>query len=306
VYDTTQSNPSLSAVLTGRRELQELSFDCIVAIGGGSTIDTAKALAPRIPPDAFLSALAGDQPLYSESVVPVFAIPTIVGSGSEITRWATIWDYEGNRKLSLESNCLYPRAALYLPSLLESVSDQSITTSIVDAISHCFDSLWNKHRTSQSQALALAAIPRLMTSLPRFLSDKRNCFVQREVIIACLQASLAFSQTKTSLAHAISYSLTLQYGVPHGIATSCSLPAILESVQSDSLQHANGPFPATVSPEQLRAFLSSAGVYRQLSSVLGGKPELNAMRDCLLTTSRASNFSFSAEMALENTFSQLF
>ena len=100
----------------------------------------------------------------------------------------------------------------------------------LDALSHALESIWNKKRNGVSSALAVAAVKIILNTLPRLVRQSDNPILRAEMMKAALQAGLAFSNTKTSIAHNISYAVTLRSGTPHGIACSFTLPQVLRSV----------------------------------------------------------------------------
>jgi phosphonate metabolism-associated iron-containing alcohol dehydrogenase len=205
--------------------------EAIVALGGGSVMDAAKVLAAangdftRVR--RFLEAGQGGDAL---GCTPIIAIPTTAGTGSEVTCWATVWDTERMKKYSLSRESLYPEVALVDP-LLTTGLPRSITVSTgLDALSHALESIWNVNANPVSASLAEAAAREVIEALPLLAHDLGNEGLRTRLARASLTAGLAFSNTRTALAHALSYHLTLHFGVPHGIACSFSLPMVMRSV----------------------------------------------------------------------------
>ena len=206
--------------------------ECIVALGGGSVIDCAKVMLTRTANGHFgeLQALlegAPPQPSSAQGHRRLLAVPTTAGTGSEVTPWATVWDQERVRKLSLQLPWTWPEAALIDAELMLSQPYSVTLASGLDALSHALESLWNVHRNPVSASLAISAIRSILATLPRLLAQPERCDLRESLATAALQAGLAFSNTRTALAHSLSYDITLQHGTPHGIACSFSLPRIL-------------------------------------------------------------------------------
>lgn len=205
--------------------------DCIVALGGGSVIDCAKVMLTRPASGRFAELLAlmeGTQPAPGGHHRQLLAIPTTAGTGSEVTPWATVWDQEGARKLSLHLPWTWPEAAIVDADLMRSLPHAATLASGLDALSHALESLWNVHRNPVSASLAVSAARSIVETLPLLLAQPENLVLRERLATAALQAGLAFSNTRTALAHSLSYDITLAHGTPHGIACSFSLPRIMK------------------------------------------------------------------------------
>ena len=207
--------------------------ECIIALGGGSVIDCAKAMLTRTPSgtfDALLACLSGDTTMTSppDRVRALIALPTTAGTGSEVTPWATLWDQQQGRKYSLHLPWTWPEAALIDPMLMLSLPHGATLASGLDALSHALESLWNIHRNPVSASLAVSAAREVLAALPLLMRDPSNKALRSRVSVAAALAGVAFSNTKTALAHSLSYGLTLEHGIAHGIACSFSLPRVMQ------------------------------------------------------------------------------
>jgi phosphonate metabolism-associated iron-containing alcohol dehydrogenase len=212
----------------------------VVAVGGGSVIDTAKLLQVGVDGGDFDSYFAelreGRQPHVTEAM-PLIAAPTTAGTGSEVTPWATLWDHSSAapKKYSLHVAETWPEAALVDPELTLSTPTLVTRNSALDALSHALESIWNVNHNPVSDALAVEAARGVIATLPALLAGP----AMRELRIAMSRASLlagfAFSNTRTALAHSVSYEMTLRHGLPHGLACSFTLPLVWRLAQgSDS------------------------------------------------------------------------
>jgi len=205
--------------------------EVIVALGGGSVIDSAKVFSAaengfeKIK--SFLETKKGGQDLSS---TPIIAVPSTSGTGSEVTCWATIWDKKNSRKYSLAHKKLFPEIALIDPKLMMGKSYELTLVTALDALSHALESIWNVNANAISANHATFAAKSILKVLPKLLNDLTNIHLRTEMALASLSAGLAFSSTKTAIAHNLSYPITLGWGVPHGIACSFTLPTILKSV----------------------------------------------------------------------------
>ena len=205
--------------------------DVIVALGGGSVIDSAKVFAAAggnfETVARFLETGLGAEDL---ACTPIIAAPTTAGTGSEVTCWATVWDEVRSRKFSLSLQALYPEMAIIDPKLMLGKSRQLTLSTGLDSLSHALESIWNVNANPVSALYAVAAAKRILADLPLLLHDLDSLELRGSLAEASLCAGLAFSNTKTAIAHNISYPLTLDRGVQHGIACSFTLPTILRSV----------------------------------------------------------------------------
>lgn len=231
IFDGVHSNPTFSSIKTAFNELQQYEYDTIIALGGGSAIDTAKAVAAIRASDSedwIIDHLKRSTPfpeLFNPK--PVIAIPTTAGTGSEVTMWATVWDMEEKKKYSISHPSLYPVGAILDPELTLTLPEEETIYSGLDALSHAMESIWNKNHNPISDALALDAISLVHDYLPVLRSNLTDLNVRTLLLRASLFAGLAFSNTKTALAHSISYPLTAHFGLPHGLACALPLPHIL-------------------------------------------------------------------------------
>lgn len=203
-----------------------------VALGGGSVIDSAKVFAAANGAFSnvarFLETGSGAESL---SAVPIIAVPTTAGTGSEVTCWATVWKEDTGQKFSLARANLYPEVAVVDPVLmLGKPLDLSVSTGL-DALSHALESIWNVNANPVSANHAVFAAREVMDALPRLADDLTSLALRSRMARASLFAGLAFSNTKTAISHSLSYPITLKHDVPHGIACSFSLPIVIESVK---------------------------------------------------------------------------
>lgn len=233
VVRDVEPNPSFAGLRIACRSFgaSENTPEVIVALGGGSVIDTAKVLAAsgndfaRV--QAYLEGRADADTLFN---VPIIAVPTTAGTGSEVTCWATVWDTESKRKYSLARPNLYPEHSIVDPQLTLQVPHSLTLSTGLDALSHALESIWNVNANPVSTNHAVFAAREIIATLPVLLRNLGDVGLRERMGRASLFAGLAFSNTKTALAHSLSYYLTLHHGTVHGIACSFSLPAILRSV----------------------------------------------------------------------------
>ena len=222
-----EENPSFTSCQKALDFTEELQPDIIIAIGGGSVIDTAKVVRMAIYKSCY-----DIQKLFTSSSKnvnkPLFiAVPTTHGTSSELTMWATIWNKADKKKYSLSEYQNYPDYAIYDYNLVESLPLNISLITTLDALSHAFESIWNKNANPISTNYAIHTIKLIVENI-RNLNGIVSTDTRKNLMLASLYAGLAFSNTKTAAAHSISYPLTLYYNIPHGIACSITLPSLLE------------------------------------------------------------------------------
>jgi len=267
-----------------------------IALGGGSVIDSTKVFAAANGDFAnvkrFLETKAGADAL---SATPIIAVPTTAGTGSEVTCWATVWDRETGRKHSLARPELYPECAVVDPELmLGKPRDLTISTGL-DALSHALESIWNINANPVSASHAITAAREAMAVLPLLADDLDNLDLRSRIAFASLSAGLAFSNTKTAIAHSLSYPITLRHGVPHGIACSFTLPLVLNSVRSvrglsgEALERVFGG-DIGAAESRLTELLSGLGVLTNPASHGVGQNEWTEIVTDALDGERGKNF----------------
>jgi phosphonate metabolism-associated iron-containing alcohol dehydrogenase len=265
IVDDIAPNPDIALLEVQTTRFANLSKapDVVVALGGGSVIDSAKVFAAArgdfAAMDAYLKKRAGADTIKPW---PLVAVPTTAGTGSEVTCWGTVWDNAGGVKFSLAHPGLYPEFSIVDPDLMVGKPrDLTIQTGL-DALSHSLESLWNRSANPVSMAHAVTAARGVLATLPRLAEDLRNAELREGMARAATLAGFAFSNTKTAIAHSLSYPITLRHGVPHGIACSFSLPMIIRSVEGEG----------GICAEGLNAIFGTdaEGAARQLSDVLAG------------------------------------
>ena len=224
----TASNPTVEQLFQVWQETQDFAPEAVVAIGGGSVLDVGKSLCCLYGRDLksvqdVREAVAGGK---LRPAARWIGVPTTAGTGSEVTCWATIWDPEQDCKRSLESHENYAYAALVDPALAKGMPVRLAVSSALDAAAHAVESYWANHTNAVSRGLALEAVATIVGSIDGLLE---NAPAAHEAMArGSLLAGLAFSNTKTTACHSISYPLTMHYGIPHGAAVAMLLAPVLK------------------------------------------------------------------------------
>jgi len=231
VLDRVGPNPDIAAIENHRTALQDKKIDLVIAVGGGSVIDTAKALSFLLGlGDSRFSLrdhLTGDDTLPDSPPLYMIAVPTTAGTGSEATPFATVWDDVSPRKYSLAHPDLYPEVALLDPELTLSLPVETTVITGLDVLSHALESVWNRNAGPASIAYAARAIDLVFEALPGLVEEPRDLEKRAKMLTASYYGGVCISVTKTALAHSMSYPITAALHVPHGLACSFTLPALL-------------------------------------------------------------------------------
>ncbi|MEE9573523.1 MAG: phosphonoacetaldehyde reductase [Candidatus Neomarinimicrobiota bacterium] len=224
VFGDIENNPTFENCQRGIDFSRNKNYDGVIALGGGSVMDTAKTVMTAIGTGIYkLEELLTIKAPFPHRIPAIF-IPTTHGTASEVTMWGTIWNITEKRKYSIAYPEIYPDEAILDGSLTLSLPlDLSITT-VLDALSHCFEAIWNKNANQKSTDYAIEAISIILQNIELLKKNPQNVEIRNKLLKASNLAGLAFSNTKTAAAHSISYPLTISYRIPHGIA--CSMPII--------------------------------------------------------------------------------
>jgi phosphonate metabolism-associated iron-containing alcohol dehydrogenase len=301
VVSDVKANPTVQSIQENASELLDGSFvpEVLIAIGGGSAMDSAKGIAaiasPGCSPEWFSHHLRDGAPFPGAFAPPaIIAIPTTAGTGSEVTMWGTVWDEVTGAKYSISHRELYPEHAVLIAELTLTLPEDLTLYTALDALSHCMESIWNKRANAVSDAFAAAGISRVIRWLPALRRQPADLEIRRNLQDAALLGGLAISCTATALAHSISYPLTSRFGMPHGLACSFTLPELVRfngetaperiAVISDAI-HADNVNATSVS---LSRFFADVGVAAHVRKYLD-EDKATAMREHLLTPGRADN-----------------
>lgn len=231
------SNPEIELFDTLKNHTKDI--DLIIALGGGSVIDVAKALSVNSELEITGNTIL---PKDIKPFIPIYAFPTTSGTSSELTAWATIWDSKNSKKYSLHLKNLYCKKAIYDPTLTLSLPKDLTLSTALDALSHSIESIWNKNANPISTNNAINAINLITTYLPQLCKELDSIHLRTQISLASVFAGLAFSNTQTAIAHAISYPITMKKNIPHGIACSFSLPFLLDNLPRSQAREILSPY----------------------------------------------------------------
>jgi alcohol dehydrogenase class IV len=268
--------------------------DVVVAVGGGSTLDLGKSVATLAPTGGRTrDYLTGDKRLDGPGL-PYIAVPTTAGTGSEVTPWATIWDKDAGRKHSLEHVSMFPNHAVVDPELTMSLSPSITASSGMDALTQAVEAYWSKRSQPISDLYALGAIRRIMGNLSD-ACEGGSIGARTAMAEGSLMSGLAFSNTKTTICHSLSYPMTALFGVSHGQAVSITLPAFLlwngDAIRAKlpQLLEAFGAASLEDAANRIKALMTNIGLSVSLNGLGIGDDEIEAVIEQGFYADRADN-----------------
>lgn len=228
IFDNVEANPRQRTVDQIASIARQLRPVVVVGLGGGSVLDAAKAVALLVTNPGSIGDYEG-RGKYSQSPVPVVAVPTTCGTGSEVTWVAVITDEDRKFKMSIKGPEMYPRIALVDPETLKTLPPSLVAATGLDALTHAIEALAVKPATPLTDVLALEAIKLIVTWIKEAYADIKNNHLAREkIMLGSLIAGLAFGQSDVGAVHCLSEALGAWYDLPHGVANAVFLPLVME------------------------------------------------------------------------------
>ncbi|MDI3535158.1 MAG: hypothetical protein PWQ82_1523 [Thermosediminibacterales bacterium] len=227
IYDEIEPNPSIQTVEKGLEKLKSMEAGVIIAVGGGSSLDTGKTIG-------FLATNGGKVPDYegadkiAKFPLPVIGIPTTAGTGSEVTINVVITDRERKYKITVVSPKTACRVALIDPEMTKSMPPKLTASTGMDALTHAIESYTSLMSYPVAATLALESIKLISKNLRLAVFNGDNLQARDNMLMGCLLASMAFNNTRLGNAHAMSHPLSGFFDVPHGVANAILLPHIME------------------------------------------------------------------------------
>lgn len=229
VYDKTQPNPTIANVEEALALYKKHNCKGIITIGGGSSMDCAKAVGARIAyPKKSIEKLKGMLRIL-RATPTIIAIPTTAGTGSETTLAAVITDSENNHKYALMSFPLIPRYAVLDSALTYTLPPHLTATTGMDALTHAVEAYIGKSTTKETRRLCLEATKLIFENITTAYNDGKNKCARENMLLASFKAGAAFTQSYVGYIHAIAHSLGGQYNLPHGLANAVIMPYVLKS-----------------------------------------------------------------------------
>jgi len=226
LYDGILPDPSFDIIESGMNTARAHKSDAILAVGGGSSIDAAKLISVGLTNNKTLMQLTGLLKV-SEPGIPLYAIPTTAGTGSEVTAAAVISDPSSGQKLLAVDPKLVPFSAALDPVLMTGLPAPITAATGIDALTHAIEAYVSCAATEETDHYARAATRLIFKHLPVAYTEGSNLEAREALALASCYAGLAFSKAGVGYVHAVAHQLGAQYHVPHGLANALVLPHVL-------------------------------------------------------------------------------
>lgn len=227
LFDDVENNPSIDTIRRAAAFAKEKGVDFVVGIGGGSPMDAAKAIALLCTDDL------DDEQLFKgpyKKPLPIVAVPTTAGTGSEVTKVSVLTNVHAGTKQSINTPLIFPVYAFADPSFTESVSQTVTIDTAIDALSHAVEGYMSKLSTPMSDVWAEEA----MRFIGLHLTDLKGAIaypVREDLLYGSMLAGLTIAQTGTTMVHSMGYMLTYYRGITHGRANGLLLPAYMKLME---------------------------------------------------------------------------
>jgi alcohol dehydrogenase len=227
VYDGILPDPTIDQIEAGLKILKRERCQAILAVGGGSPIDAAKVIAARATNNKPVSKMEGMFKVFS-APLPLFAVPTTAGTGSEVTIAAVVSDPGRKKKSAIMDPKLVPMMAALDGSLMTGLPPNVTAATGMDALTHAVEAYISANALPETDAYALAATRLIMENLPTAVATGKNVEARQSMAFASYYAALAFTRAGVGYVHAISHNFGAYYHTPHGLGNAIVLPYVLE------------------------------------------------------------------------------
>ncbi|MED4750313.1 iron-containing alcohol dehydrogenase [Brevibacillus choshinensis] len=235
-YTGIDSEPTDLHVQEALTVCVEEKCDVIVAIGGGSCIDTAKAVAVMATNEGYIGDYMGAQKLFSTKPLPLIACPTTAGTGSEVTKVTVIVNTQTQVKMMISQPELLPVVAIVDPVLTLSCPPAVTAATGVDALCHAVEAFLSRKSQPVTDTFALTAIERIVQNLLRSYQDREDLEAREKVALGAMLAGAAFSNASVTLVHGMSRPIGALFHVPHGISNAMLLPVVLDYTRDSAVE----------------------------------------------------------------------
>ncbi|AXN41698.1 iron-containing alcohol dehydrogenase [Peribacillus butanolivorans] len=228
VYLGVDSEPTDQYVEESLELFEKESCDLIISLGGGSCIDTGKAIAVLATNGGYIGEYMGGRKIADKAAIPHIAIPTTAGTGSEATDATVITNTDDDVKMMIKQPNFMPLVAIVDPLLTVSSPPHITAATGVDALSHAVEAYLSKRSHPMTDTMALSAIRLIVENIENAYDDGDNIDAREKMSLGALQAGIAFSNSSVCLVHGMSRPIGALFHVPHGYSNAMLLPAVLE------------------------------------------------------------------------------
>lgn len=245
IFDKVMSNPTVDCVYDGAEIAMEEEADFVIAIGGGSPMDAAKAIALLAVSDIDKKDLFSGY--IGNKALPMIHIPTTAGTGSEVTPYSILTNHEKQTKTSISSPCLFPEYALLDAKYMKELSLKTTVNTAIDSLSHSIEGMMSARANDMADVIAREAIGLFAAEFDNLISGEFADKDREKLLYASMLGGVVISQTKTTAVHAMGYSLTYFKSIDHGRANGLLLGEFMKYTEK-------------FAPEKIRDILNCMGM----------------------------------------------
>ena len=227
VYAGVNAEPTDVHVDEALRVFYNTDCDAVIGFGGGSCIDAAKAVSVMAVHAGYIGDYMGGNKLFDKTPVPLIAIPTTAGTGSEVTSVTVITNTKADIKMMIRQQALIPLAAIVDPMLTVSSPPKVTAATGIDALCHAIEAYISKRRQPLTDTLAMSAIQKIVNNISRAYADGEDLEAREAMAIAAMEAGMAFTNASVCLVHGMSRPIGAMFHVPHGVSNAMLLPTVL-------------------------------------------------------------------------------
>jgi alcohol dehydrogenase len=226
IFDKIRENPTLDSVHEGAKLLNEANCDFVIGIGGGSPIDSAKTI----------NLIASNNFTYKEfyhaekvkNALPLIAIPTTSGTGSEVTPFSVITNVKAAKKAGYGNPKNFPKVSFLDPKYTISLPENITRDTAIDALSHLLEGIYSKKRNFINYPILFKGVKLILQNLKPCLLDPTNIKYRKNLMLASMYGGIVISQTSTTIQHSIGYPITTAFGVSHGLANGIAMKPVMK------------------------------------------------------------------------------
>ncbi|MCM8785879.1 MAG: iron-containing alcohol dehydrogenase [Candidatus Omnitrophica bacterium] len=277
IFSEVEPEPDTDNVEKGVEFCKKENCDVIVAIGGGSALDVGKCIAVRSKNKGNISDYFGEKE-YKNEPLPVIAIPTTCGTGSEVTRYAVIVNKSEKTKKTVSNEKIMPKVAILDPNVLEFLPPKLIAATGMDAFSHAVESYLSINSDFFSKLFAIESLKLIKENIKKAVFGDKEA--KEKLFIGSIFAGYAINRTGTIIIHGIGYSLTIKYHTHHGTANALFLPYVLEFMKENGYEKEIEEMENIIGPtSELKNFITEIGLPVKLREIGVKKEDIEEIVD---------------------------
>lgn len=234
IFDGITGEPTDTMIENGVEMLKSSGCDFIIGIGGGSPLDSAKAIAAMAVNEGSIADYNGKE--ITGEILPLAAIPTTAGTGSEATKFTVITDSEKGIKMLLKGDVLVPKLAIVDSSFTVGAPKSVTSATGLDALTHAVEAYTSRKAFSMTDTLAVSAVKRIMKYLPIAYKEPDNSLAREQMSIAALEAGICINNSSVTIVHGMSRPIGALFHVPHGMSNAMLLKECLSFAVSGAYE----------------------------------------------------------------------